>query len=265
MTPRVRVANATPAGELTDAQKRKIVAGVMLAMFLATLDQTIVAPALPTIGKSLGDAEFLPWIVSAYLLTSTAVTPLYGKLSDIHGRRPVLTLALGVFLIGSTLCALSMSMAALIAGRALQGLGGGGLVTLAQTVVGDIASPRERAKYVVFISTVWATSSVAGPVLGGFFAQHLSWTVIFWINLPLGALAIFISGRALRAAPQVRREHRLDGLGAALIIAASVGLMLVLTLAGLGTSWLSPSMGALTGASLLLAVWLVAHLRRANR
>jgi EmrB/QacA subfamily drug resistance transporter len=263
MTPRVRATNATPAGELTDAQKRKIVAGVMLAMFLATLDQTIVAPALPTIGKSLGDAEFLPWIVSAYLLTSTAVTPLYGKLSDIHGRRPVLTLALGVFLFGSTLCALSTGMAALIAGRALQGLGGGGLVTLAQTVVGDIASPRERAKYVVFISTVWATSSVAGPVLGGFFAQHLSWTVIFWINLPLGALAIFISGRALRGAPQVRRQHRLDGLGAALIIAASVGLMLALTLAGLGTSWLSPSMVALTAASLVLSVWFVAHLQRA--
>ena len=263
MTARATPASATPAGELTDAKKRKIVAGVMLAMSLATLDQTIVAPALPTIGASLGNPEFLPWIVSAYLLTSTAVTPLYGKLSDIHGRRPVLTLALGVFLVGSTLCALSTDMAALIAGRALQGLGGGGLVTLAQTVVGDIASPRERAKYVVFISTVWATSSVAGPVLGGFFAQHLSWTVIFWINLPLGALAIFISGRALRGAPQVRREHRLDGAGAALIVCASVGLMLVLTLAGLGVPWLSPSMAALTGASLVLSVWLVVHLKRA--
>jgi EmrB/QacA subfamily drug resistance transporter len=255
--------NLLPARDLPDAHKRRIVIGVMLAMFLAALDQTIVAPALPTIGASLGGAEFLPWIVSAYFLTSTAVTPLYGKLSDIHGRRPVLIFALSVFLIGSTLCALSPSMAALIAGRAIQGLGGGGLITLAQTVVADIASPKERAKYVVYISTMWATSSVAGPVLGGVLAQHVSWTMIFWINLPLGALATLISGRALRDLPQLKREHKLDLTGAALIIFASVGLMLALTLAGLGYSFLSAPMIALSAASLLLAAWLVMHLMRA--
>ena len=204
---------AAAARILTDSEKRNVVIGVLVAMFLATLDQTIVAPALPTIGAALGDVDFLPWIVSAYLLTSTAVTPLYGKLSDIHGRRPVLIGGLLIFLVGSVMCALAPSMTLLIAGRAVQGLGGGGLITLAQTVIADIASPRERAKYVVYISTVWATSSVAGPVLGGFLAQHLSWTLIFWINLPLCAIAILVCGRILRDLPQQRRPHRLDILG----------------------------------------------------
>jgi EmrB/QacA subfamily drug resistance transporter len=248
---------------LSDSEKRNVVIGVLVAMFLATLDQTIVAPALPTIGASLGDVDFLPWIVSAYLLTSTAVTPLYGKLSDIHGRRPVLICSLLIFLAGSLLCALAPSMIGLIAGRAIQGLGGGGLVALAQTVIADIASPRERAKYVVYISTVWAISSVAGPVLGGFLAQHLSWTLIFWINLPLCALAIFVCDRILRDLPQQRRQHRLDILGSALMIGASVGLMLVLTLGGLRFPWTSRPILALGASSVALAAWLGVHLMRA--
>jgi EmrB/QacA subfamily drug resistance transporter len=255
---------AAAARILTDSEKRNVVIGVLAAMFLATLDQTIVAPALPTIGARLGDADFLPWIVSAYLLTSTAVTPLYGKLSDIYGRRPVLIGGLLIFLVGSVMCALAPSMMFLIVGRAVQGLGGGGLVTLAQTVIADIASPRERAKYVVYISTVWATSSVAGPVLGGFLAQHLSWTLIFWINLPLGALAILVCGRILRDLPQQKRPHRLDILGSALIVGASVGLMLVLTLGGLRYPWTSPPILALGASSLLLATWLGVHLTRAS-
>ena len=183
----------SPPKAISHAQRRDIVIGVLVAMMLAALDQTIVAPALPTIGASLGDADFLAWIISVYLLTGTAVTPLYGKLSDIHGRRPAMSLALGIFMIGSIICALAPSMFVIIVGRAVQGLGGGGLVALAQTVIADVVSPRERSRYVVYISTVWATSSVAGPILGGFFAQHLSWTLIFWINLPLGVLAFVMT------------------------------------------------------------------------
>jgi EmrB/QacA subfamily drug resistance transporter len=254
---------AAAARILSESEKRNVVIGVLVAMFLATLDQTIVAPALPTIGASFGDVDFLPWIVSAYLLTSTAVTPLYGKLSDIHGRRPVLICGLLIFLAGSVMCALAPSMMLLIVGRAVQGLGGGGLITLAQTVIADIASPRERAKYVVYISTVWATSSVAGPVLGGFLAQHFSWTLIFWINLPLCALAIFVCDRILRDLPQQRRPHRLDILGSALMIGASVGLMLALTLGGLRYPWTSTPILALGAATLALAAWLAVHLAHA--
>ncbi len=256
------IVTSAPVQAFTQAQKRNAIIGVLLAMFLATLDQTIVAPALPTIGARLGDADFLPWIISAYLLTSTAVTPLYGKVSDIYGRLPVLFLALGIFTVGSLMCARSSSMLALILGRAVQGLGGGGLITLAQTVVADIASPRERSKYVVYISTVWAVSSVAGPVLGGFLSSQWSWTIIFWINLPLGALAAVICAQTLRGAPQMRRAHRLDWLGSALITLATLGIMLVLTLGGVRVAWSSPGLLAVLAASLGLGAWLLAHLNR---
>ena len=253
----------SPPRIMPDKQRRDIVIGVLVAMMLAALDQTIVAPALPTIGASLGDADFMAWIVSAYLLTGTAVTPLYGKLSDIHGRRPVLSLALGVFLVGSVMCALAWSMPAIIFGRAVQGLGGGGLVALAQTVIADIVPPRERSRYVVYISTVWATSSVAGPILGGFFAQHLSWSLIFWINLPIGALAFAMTHYRLQGLPQIKRDHRLDILGAALLTSATVALMLVLTLGGARLPWSSPILVALGGGACILAAALIVHLRRA--
>jgi EmrB/QacA subfamily drug resistance transporter len=253
----------SPPQTISHEQRRDVVIGVLTAMMLAALDQTIVAPALPTIGASLGDADFIAWIISVYLLTGTAVTPLYGKLSDIHGRRPILSLALGVFLIGSVICALATSMPVIIVGRAVQGLGGGGLVALAQTVIADVVPPRERSRYVVYISTVWATSSVAGPILGGFFAQHLSWTLIFWINLPIGALAFFMTHTRLRGLPQVRRDHRLDVLGAALITSSTVLFMLVLTLGGSRLPWTSPLILSFLAIASLLAALLIAHLRRA--
>jgi EmrB/QacA subfamily drug resistance transporter len=236
----------------------------MLAMFLATLDATIVSPALPTIGAALGGAAFLPWIVSAYFLTSTAATPLYGKLSDIHGRRIVLLSALALFLVGSVACALSPNIGALIVARALQGLGGGGLMAMAQTVVADIASPRERAQYTVYISTVWAASSIAGPALGGFLAQHMSWTVIFWLNLPIGAPAFFVCEKLLRDLPQVRRMHRLDWLGGLLVVGATVALMLMLTLGGETLPWRSPFVLGLGAAAVALGAAFIAHLTRAS-
>jgi EmrB/QacA subfamily drug resistance transporter len=252
----------SPPPTISHEQRRDIVIGVLMAMMLAALDQTIVAPALPTIGASLGDADFLAWIISVYLLTGTAVTPLYGKLSDIHGRRPIMSLALGVFLVGSVICALAPSMLVIIVGRAVQGLGGGGLVALAQTVIADVVPPRERSRYVVYISTVWATSSVAGPILGGFFAQHLSWSLIFWINLPIGVLAFVMTNNRLKGLPQIKRDHSLDVLGAALIMSATVALMLVLTLGGARLAWTSPIILALAIAAFGLAAALVIHLRR---
>ena len=253
----------SPTRHLSDSAKRNIVIGVMLAMFLATLDSTIVAPALPTIGASLGGAQFLPWIVSAYFLTSTAVTPLYGKLSDIKGRRPVILSALAVFFVGSVACALSPNMAILIIARAMQGLGGGGSIALAQAVVADIAAPRERAKYTVYISTVWAASSIAGPALGGALTQHISWTVIFWLNLPLGGVAYVACDRLLRDLPQLRRPHRLDVLGGVLVVGASVSLMLMLTLGGSQVAWVSPVVLALAAGTVTFGAGFLLHLRRA--
>jgi EmrB/QacA subfamily drug resistance transporter len=249
---------------ISEGRKRRIMIGVMLAMMLAALDQTIVAPALPIIGASLGNADFLSWIISAYLVTGTAVTPLYGKFSDIHGRRPALFVSMGVFLVGSVLCAIAPDMPTIIVGRAVQGMGGGGLLALAQTIVADIATPRERARYVVYFSLVWATSSVAGPIVGGFFAQHLTWSLIFWINLPIGALAFAMSNRPLKVLPQIKRDHRLDVVGAVLIVGATTALMLLLTLGGVRYPWTSTPTLLLAGAAALLTLAVFLDLTRAR-
>ena len=158
---------------LDHATIRTIVIGIMLAMFLAALDQTIVATAMPTIGRELHDLEHLSWVASSYLLSATAVTPLYGKLSDIHGRRLVLLAGISTFIVGSIACALAPNMLVLILARGLQGMGGGGLISLAQTIIADVVAPKERARYQGWIASVFVTSSVLGPVLGGFFAEHL--------------------------------------------------------------------------------------------
>ena len=170
---KTKTARKREPASLTHPEIRAVVLGIMLAMFLGALDQTIVATALPTIGRHFGDLEQLAWVVTAYLLTGTAVTPLYGKLADIHGRRPLMLIAIGLFVLGSVACALATSMTMLVLGRALQGLGGGGLMALAQTIIADIVSPRERGRYQGYIGAVFATSSVGGPVLGGFLTEHL--------------------------------------------------------------------------------------------
>ena len=249
---------------ISETDKRKIIVGVLIAMFLAALDQTIVAPAMPTIGASLGHLEYLPWIITAYLLTATAVTPLYGKVSDIRGRRPVLFTSIAIFMFGSLICALSPSLFVLILGRALQGLGGGGLMVLAMTVIGDLVSPKERGRYQGYIASVWATASIAGPAMGGFFTQHLHWSVIFWINLPLGLFAIGMINAPLKHLPQEIRQHRLDVIGSVLIVVATVCLMLTLTWGGSRFAWTSPTILALLGAS--VAVWFVFgwHLRKTD-
>ena len=245
---------ATAAKPLEHAAIRSILAGIMLAMFLGALDQTIVATALPTIGQDLGDLDDLPWVVTAYLISSTAVTPLYGKLSDIHGRRTMLLASIGLFVLGSVACALAPSLLLLILARALQGIGGGGLISLAQTVIADVVAPRERARYQGLIASVFVASSVLGPILGGLFAQMLHWSLIFWINLPLGLAALWMTERALRRLPRHERPHRLDLLGAGLIVAATVCLLLALSWGGVRYPWASAPILGLVGATLALTL-----------
>src|SRR5689334_9596107 len=179
------------APALTNRDRSITMLGILTAMFLAALDQSIVAPAMPTIGGDLGNAQYLPWIVTSYLLAATAVSPLYGRISDTYGRQRTVYWALGLFLLGSVLAALSPNIFVLIAARAIQGLGGGGLFALSQILIGDLLPPRERGRYAAWISGMWAVAGIAGPLLGGTLAQ-VYWPLIFWLNLPLGALAILV-------------------------------------------------------------------------
>jgi EmrB/QacA subfamily drug resistance transporter len=249
---------------LSRADITGIISGLLLAMLLGALDQTIVATAMPTIGRDLGDPEHLPWIVTAYLLAATAATPLYGKLADIHGRRVMLLWSIGLFVAGSIACGLSRNMLVLAAARALQGFGGGGLISLSQTIIADLVSPRERLRYQAAIASVFVTSSVAGPVLGGFFAEHLHWTTIFWINLPLGLVAFLMTNGRLKRAPRYERPHRLDLPGALLLTGATTSLLLALSWGGRVYPWASPAMLALVGASLALWVAFGARLASAD-
>jgi MFS family permease len=216
----------TPAPPLDHATIRAIVAGIMLAMFLSALEQTIVAPALPAIGKSLGNIDDLSWIVTAYLLAATVTTPLFGKLSDIYGRRTILLVAIGFFIAGSVACAIAPTIWFLIAARGLQGIGGGGLLPTAQTIIADMLSPRERPIVQGRTSIMFMSASILGPVLGGLLTDHLHWSFIFWINLPLGLIALVMTERALRRLPLNHRPHQLDVIGAALMVSAALTLMM---------------------------------------
>jgi MFS family permease len=189
--------------------------------------------------------------VTAYLLTATAATPLYGKLSDIHGRRAMLLTAIAIFVASSVLCALAPNMTVLVLGRALQGIGGGGLLSLAQVIVGDVVLPRERGRYQGYISIVFGIASIGGPVIGGFFAQHLHWSLIFWVNLPIGLLALLMTNRVLKRLPRHERRHRLDVAGAVLMMAATVLLLLALTWGGVRFPWRSIQIVGLLAGSVL--------------
>jgi EmrB/QacA subfamily drug resistance transporter len=252
------------APALSHPEVRTIMIGIMLAMFLGALDQTIVATALPTIGRHFGDLGDLSWVVTAYLLTGTAVTPLYGKLSDIHGRRAMMLIAIALFMLGSIACALAPSMTVLVFSRALQGLGGGGLMALSQTIIADIVSPRERGRYQGYIAAVFATSSVGGPVLGGFLTQHIDWSLIFWINLPLGLAALGMTSNVLKRVPYHPRKHKIDVIGALLMVAAAVALLLALSSGGRKFDWISPEIGALLLVSIVMWGLFALRLTRAQ-
>jgi EmrB/QacA subfamily drug resistance transporter len=253
---------AAEARALTHVEVRSVVLGLMLTMFLGALDQTIVATALPTMGRAFHDVQNLSWIVTAYLLTATASTPFYGKLSDIYGRRAVMLAGIAIFILGSLACALAPSMTALILGRALQGLGGGGLMSLAQTIIADMVTPRERGRYQGYIGAVFASSSIGGPVLGGVLTEHLHWSLIFWINVPLGLIALALTSSVLRKLPVQRRNHALDLPGALLMVSAAVALLLALAWGGVRFDWLSGTILALCAGSALLwglFAWRLTH------
>src|SRR5262245_196542 len=254
---------AEPHSSLTKTDVRKIFYGLTLGMFLSALNQTIVATALPTIGREFGDFENLSWVIIAYLLSATVVAPLYGKLSDIHGRRAMMLVAIGFFLAGSVISAAAPNMALLIAGRTLQGIGGGGIVPLTQTTIADMVTPRERGHYQAYIGTSWIVAGLTGPALGGAIAEHLHWSVIFWLNVPFGILAALLAYHAMKRLPRHAWPHQLDIVGAALMIAAATSLLLALTSGGTRVPWLSSTIFALVAMSLGLSAAFVWWLRLA--
>ena len=251
-------AHPPPPAALTPAETQPIIWGMLLLVFMSSLDQTILASALPTIGRDLGDVHSLPWLVTAFLIASTAVTPLYGKISDIYGRRPTVLFALVVYMLGSVVCLAAPDMLVLICGRVLHGIGGGGMASMGMVVLGDLAAPKDRGKYYAYFSATYTTAGACGPALGGFIAENLHWKMIFALNMAMGVVALMLTVKLLRRLPRNERYHRLDILGAVLIMAASTAFMLALNLGGVRHPWGSPpilALGAVTLAVGAAFVW----------
>jgi EmrB/QacA subfamily drug resistance transporter len=248
--------------ELTRRETLIVVAGLMVGLSLSALDGTIVATALPTIVGELGGLEHLSWVVTSYLLASTAATPLFGRLSDLYGRRRLFQVAIVIFIVGSLLAGVSQTMLQLILTRGLQGIGGGGVLAMCFSIIGDVIPARERGRYMGFFTATFAAASVAGPLLGGFFVDELDWRWIFYINLPLGLVALVVTSSVLRRVPFRRQEHRIDFIGAALMVAAVSTTMLVAVWGGAEHAWGSGVIIGLSAAAVVLTVAFVAQERR---
>lgn len=248
---------------LSHAERRRIIVAMMLPMFMGAIDQTVLASALPPIGREFGNVSNLPWLITAYLIAMTAATPLYGKISDIRGRRFALAIALSLHVAGSLACAFAPSLTLLILGRALQGLGGGGLTSIGMTVLGDIAPPKDRAKYYGYFSITYTTAGVLGPALGGALADYVHWSAIFWLNIPLDLAAMGFTLAVLRGLPRHDRPHRLDLAGAVLIVSATVSFMLALTMGGVRLPWASSEIIGLFAAAAIVGVLFVMRLMTA--
>jgi EmrB/QacA subfamily drug resistance transporter len=258
-------APAQPADPLALSHrvKRLIAISMMLPVFLGSVDQSVLASALPTIGRDLGEVHNLPWLITAFLIASTALTPLYGKFADLHGRRAAMLIGVTIYMIGSLLCAASPNMLMLIGGRVVQGCGAGGLVVTANMILGDIAAPKERGRYYTYFSIAFMTAGGSGPALGGWIAEHLHWQMIFLWNFPLCAVAVAIALTVLRRLPRRERPHRLDVMGALLVIAASSSFMLALNLGGIRYPWLSLPIVGLLACALVLGAGFVVRVRTA--
>lgn len=264
------VSDQAMSGEkpLTHKEILAVLSGLMVGLFLAALDQTIVSTALKSIVEDFNGLNHYTWVVTAYLLTSTASTPLYGKISDLYGRKPVFQFAIVTFLLGSFLAGASQSMGQLIATRALQGLGAGGLMALTFAIIGDIIPPRERGRYQGYFGAVWGLSSVAGPLLGGYFADSgqifgvAGWRWIFYINLPLGILALVLTSASLHV-HNIKRKHVIDYLGAALMVSAVTALLMGVSVYGPEDGWSAPKTLSALGLALLLTVLFLLQERRA--
>jgi len=250
-------------GYLSHRQILVVMTGLMVGMFLSALDQSIVGTALPRITSELGGLDKLSWVVTAYMLAATASTPLWGKISDLYGRRLLFQIAILTFIVGSLLAGFSHNIEELIAFRAVQGLGGGGLMALAMATIGDIVPPRERGRYQGYFAAVFGTSSVLGPVLGGWFADGPGWQWIFFMNVPIGLVALVVTSAALKI-PHVRRNHSIDYLGAAAVVASVSSFLLYTAWAGPDLGWGSSTGIALLVAGVVLAVAFVLIEKRAQ-
>ncbi|HKN65809.1 MAG TPA: MDR family MFS transporter, partial [Gemmatimonadaceae bacterium] len=263
MTAPAQLAPPMAAARLSHKQILVIFSGLVLGMLLAALDSTIVSTALPTIVGELGGLARLSWVVTAYLLAQTVVTPLYGKLGDLYGRKGILQSAIVLFLVGSALCGLSRNMTQLIVFRAIQGLGGGGLTVTTQAVVGDIVPPRERGRYQGIFGAVFGLASIAGPLLGGYFTTHLSWRWIFYVNLPLGVVALVVIAATLPSTAE-RRHPAIDYAGTTLLAIALSAIVLYSDVSGTSRPITSPSMLAILAVAVISLVAFVYVERRAR-
>jgi len=240
---------------------RNVLTALMLAIFLGALDQTIVAVSLPAISAQFNDVGLLAWVISGYMVAMTVAVPIYGKLGDLYGRRRMILTGISLFTLASIACAMAQDMQQLVLARVLQGIGAGGMVSVSQAIIGDFVPPRERGRYQGYFSSMYAVASVAGPVMGGWLTEYLSWRWVFWINLPLGLVALWAIHRALAGMPAQRREAQVDYLGAVLLILGLGSLLLGITLVGQGHAWVDTAVLALFACAVLGLALFIVHER----